>query len=244
MKWIKKLAKALLVLLFGLLALFAILYMIYNKPLPKGESGEKAIELMERIQLAINQPAWDTTRYIEWTFNGSHDFIWDKERHYVQVRWAEHRVLLNPNTIEGIAFKNGKRVEDEGLLEKANLLFINDAFWLNAPAQMSGNRDVKLEAITLENQREALLITYLSGGKTPGDSYLWKFDENGRPEAWQLWLKLFPIGGFEFKWSEWTTLETGAMVSTLREGPVDIKITNLNSYQKANEDIFAELDLL
>ena len=237
----KKLIKGLGILILVLLLLFVGIYLMYNQPLPKGETGAKATALAQKMQQAINQTAWDSTRYVEWTFIGSHHFVWDKERHLVQVKWGDYRVLLNPNKIEGIAYENGQKIDDPSIIKKANSLFINDAFWLNAPAQMAGNRDVKLEAVDLEGNKEGLLITYPSRGDTPGDAYLWILDENGLPTAWQMWVKVVPIGGLEFSWEEWTTLATGAKIATKHQSLLNIPITNLKSYQVAAKDIFSEM---
>ncbi len=243
MKLLKKLLKGLLALMLLIVVGFGVIYLLFNKPLPEGEEGQKAEALAAKMQEAIGLEAWEHTRYVEWTFKGMHHYVWDKQRHLVQVSWGDHRVLLNPNTNEGIVYTSGQRVEAPDLVRKASQFFTNDAFWLNAPAQMAGNREVKLEAVTLENQDEALLITYLSGGDTPGDSYLWILDEGGLPKAWQLWVKIIPIGGLEFSWDEWVELPSGAMIATQKEGPISISIEDLKSYQVAEGvDLFAELE--
>lgn len=233
--------RLLLVLVAIAATLFLVLYLVYDKPRPTGESGARALALVDRIQNAVNQSAWERTRYIEWTFRGTHHYVWDKQRHLVQVTWDEHRVLLNANTGKGQAYTDGQEVNDRSLLQTANAYFTNDAFWLSAPNQLGGDRALQFEAVDLGEGTEGLLVTYLAGGVTPGDAYLWKLDETGLPQSYQMWVSILPIGGFEFSWEGWETLPTGAKVSTLHDGLTTIPITNLNSYQDTPNDIFGPI---
>jgi hypothetical protein len=235
MKWIKRTFKFLGILILILFIVAIGVYLAYNEPLPKGKEDTRAIELVQKIQAAINQPAWDSTHYVEWSFFGVHHFVWDKKRHLVKVSWDEYDVLLNPNTITGIVYENGIEITDQSInssiIETANQYFINDAFWLNAPAQIAGD-DRKLETVTLEDGSEGLLVTYLSGGVTPGDSYLWILDDKGLPKAWKMWVGILPIGGIETSWEKWVTLPTGAKIATIHDGGIaSVPITNLKSYQ-------------
>jgi len=242
----KKIAKGFGIFLLILIVLFAIIYFMYNKPLPEGEEGPQAQALVEKIKEAINQEAWDTTRYVEWTFRETNHYVWDKERHLVRAKWEAYEVFFNPSTGNAIIYKNGKRqAYDQSIIDKARFNFTNDAFWLNAPAQLD-RENILHEVVILENGEEALLITYQTGGVTPGDSYLWILDENGLPKAWQMWVNILPIGGLEVSWEDWTTLSTGAKVATMHHaGPLGVPITNLKAYQDGNkrwkEDIFKEL---
>lgn len=238
---IKKILRALLYVLVFLLVVGTVLFFVYDKPLPTGEAGPRAEALAQKMQAAIGQEAWEQTRYVEWTFRGGHHYVWDKYRHVVEVKWDNHRVLLNPTVVTGLAFTDGQASSDAELIQTANAYFINDAFWLNAPAQLAGNREVLLQAVDLEEGGEGLLVTYQSGGVTPGDSYLWILDDTGLPTAWQMWVGILPIGGLEFSWENWEELPTGAKVSTLHNGPFAIPITNLKTYQTAEQDLFEAL---
>ena len=70
---------------------------------------------------------------------------------------------------------------------------------------------------TLKNGKEALLVTYNSGGTTPGDSYLWHLDPTGKPISFQMWVDILPIGGLEASWDDWTTTESGAQLPTFHK---------------------------
>jgi hypothetical protein len=244
----KKIMKGVGILLVVLLCLGFSLYLIYNKPLPQGEKGEEALALVRKIQTAINQNAWDKTRYIEWTFRGANHYVWDKKRHLVRVKWDDYEVFLNPSTLKGQIYKNNEPEEyDTEIMDKANFNFTNDAFWLNAPSQLK--RDgMEYRTVVMDDGSKALLVTYMTGGVTPGDSYLWILDEDGLPKAWQMWVNIIPIGGLEVSWADWTTLSTGAKIATTHDaGFLSIPISNVKSYQTWQEgglgkDIFEGMD--
>ncbi len=244
---LKKIGKVFLYLLVLLIFLFVGLYFVYNKSLPEGKEGEEAQQLVQKIKTAINQTAWDSTTYVEWTFRGAHDFIWDKKRNFVQVVFGANRVLLNANNKTGLVYENDVLTDNSDFIQTAYTFFINDAFWLNAPAQLWAD-NMRYQAVDLPSGDKGLLATYLTGGVTPGDSYLWILGENGLPKAWQMWVSIIPIGGLEFSWENWMTLSSGAKVATRHDGGLlSIPITNVKSYQTWQEggysnDIFKDLE--
>jgi hypothetical protein len=61
--------------------------------------------------------------------------------------------------------------------------------------------------VILEDGSEGLLVSYTSGGVTPGDHYLWILEASGLPKAWRMWVNIIPIGGLEFGWTDWTAPE-------------------------------------
>jgi hypothetical protein len=79
-----------------------------------------------------------------------------------------------------------------------------------------------------DGNEKHLLVTYTSGGSTPGDSYLWKLDENKRPTAFKMWVSIIPVGGLEAKWKDWVETQSGMVLSTKKTVfGIPIKITNL-----------------
>jgi hypothetical protein len=54
----------------------------------------------------------------------------------------------------------------------------------------------------MQDNQEALMITYASGGSTPGDSYVWFVDQNYMPKAWRMWVSIIPV--VETTWEEKT----------------------------------------
>lgn len=243
LKWI---GIGFLVLIVGLF----IAGWIISEPLPEGKSGPEAEALAKKMQAATHQLAWDTTAIISWNFAERHDLLWDRHRKLVQVNWSENKVILNTqNHLEGIAWENGKQLSDEDAKEKLNeawAYFCNDSFWLNAPGKIF-DPGTSRKIVELEDGNQALMISYSSGGVTPGDSYLWILDENGLPVKWKMWVSILPIGGLEATWDNWQQLPTGAKVATTHKiGWYESTLTGIkvgNDWQEIglDEDPFAPM---
>lgn len=212
-------------LLLGLLAAW-----ILHEPLPKGRSGPAADALARKMLAAVDAAAWDSTAVVQWTFAGRHHYLWDKERDYCRVQWSDREVLLDLNTITGKAREGGQWLEGEAASEevqRAWSFFANDSFWLNAVVKAFDPGTTR-RIVPLEDGTEGLLVHYSSGGVTPGDSYLWILDEDGRPRAWKMWVQVLPIGGVTATWEEWTTLATGAKIATAhRNALFELRITDV-----------------
>lgn len=229
-RWLKWLLGILLVLAIG----GYIFMKSMNEPIPSGATGPKADELAQKMLTAINNNAWDTTHIVQWSFPGGHDYIWDKRRHFTQVKWDNKRALIDLNTVQGKVWVDGKEIRDEStadIIQKAWAYWCNDSFWLNAPAK-AFDGGVERRYVENYNGQEALLVTYKGGGNTPGDSYLWIFGEDGLPVSYKMWVSIIPIGGIEATWKDWVTLSTGAKIAsnhTITKMNVDIPITNLKA---------------
>ncbi len=115
------------------------------------------------------------------------------------------------------------------LIEKRPFpIFNNDLFWVGGTLTRFLIFGTERSVVPLENGSEALLVTYKSGGTTPGDSYLWHLDASGKPESFQMWVDILPIGGLETSWTDWTTTASGANLPTFHKFLVfGIEITDL-----------------
>jgi hypothetical protein len=225
--------------IIGIIACLTVGYFALNEKMPTGEKGEKAEALAQKMLQAVNKTAWDSTQIISWTHKSTHHYLWDKKRNLAQVQWDTYKVLLNANNISGIVSQNEQIIKDpteaNKILQKTYKMFINDAFWLNPIVKIYDN-GVERKLVKRNNGEEALLVTYASGGVTPGDSYLWLSDTNGVPTAWKIWAKILPIGGVEFSWSDWQTLGTGAKVATMHQSKpfsLQLPVTNLKAATNA-----------
>lgn len=245
MKWLKRLGIFFLVVII----IIAGLFFMYNESKPVGKSGAEADTLAQKMFQAIDKTAWDSTTYVQWTFKGMHSFLWDKDRHFVKVTWDDNEVLLDTKKVTGKAFIAGVAQSGETadkLVQNAWSFFCNDSFWLNAPAK-AFDIGTERSIVELEDGSQGLMVSYTSGGVTPGDSYLWILDENGLPKSWKMWVKIIPIGGMEFSWEKWTDLTTGAKIATFHtSSALDLDISNLKAgidlnAMGLNDDPFSSL---
>lgn len=123
-------------------------------------------------------------------------------------------MILEPATQSGVVLngENYSAEESTAFINTAWNYFNNDSFWLCAPYKLF-DPGKERSLVTLKDGREGLMITYTSGGSTPGDSYVWILDDYQMPVAIKMWVSILPIGGMEFTWENYQTLSTGAMVA-------------------------------
>ncbi|PIA81968.1 hypothetical protein BFR04_11725 [Gaetbulibacter sp. 4G1] len=202
------------------LLFFGFIFFKYNEELPTGIQGEKADALAYRMLDALDYDAYKNTNYIEWTYKKRHHFEWKKDENICDVFWKEYRVSLNLKDYKlSKVFVHSFKMKGEmadSLISEAIEIFNNDSFWLVAPYKVF-DKGAERRLVTQSNGEEALLVTYSSGGTTPGDSYLWLFDETGKPKSFKMWTSLLPIDGLEASWSDWITTDSGAQLPTFHK---------------------------
>ncbi len=232
----KKIFKLLKILVLSILALLVIaiatLYLSLNKQLPEGISGSDADNFALKIQEAVKHDRYLDTDYIQWSFRNKHHYLWNKQQGIAKVQWDNHTAYLDLNNPDNsyLENKNIKKEEKQELIATAFAYFNNDSFWIVAPHKLF-DKGVTRQLVTLENNSKGLLVTYNSGGTTPGDSYLWKVDKNYVPKSYQMWVSIIPIGGIEATWRGWTTTESGAYLSQKHELlGFGIPISNLRAW--------------
>ena len=239
---------AFIILAVFLLILTVIGFMTHESK-PAANPSAAADQLAQKMMMAVNKTAWDTTNIISWDFAGRNQYLWDKSRNFVKVIMGKNTVLLNTKAVDGIAFKDGKELSGKAAntqIQKAWKNFCNDSFWLNAPVK-AFDIGTKRSIVTTKDGREAMMVHYESGGVTPGDSYAWLLDENGMPTSYKMWVKIIPVGGLEFTWQDWVTLDTGAKVASLHKSKFfdlsikDIKGSTDLAAHGLTEDPFAKL---
>ena len=218
-KVIKIIAGIVVFLTLPSLLLFGFLYFKYNEDLPTGVPGEQADALAHKMLNALDYKAYNATNVIEWTFKKRHHYVWNKAKNTCEVYWKNNKVVLDLNNTSKSkvyihSFKNESEMAPK-LIKKALNYFNNDSFWLVAPYKVF---DAGVERqLVKTNTQNALLVTYTTGGSTPGDSYLWMLDDSGKPTAFKMWTSILPINGLEASWSQWTTTESGAQLPTFHK---------------------------
>lgn len=216
-KTIKIIAGVLIFLTLPSLLFFGYLYFRYHEDLPLGTDPEQADVLANKMLNALDYEAYQNTNYIEWMFKKRRFYKWKKDRQTCMVYWKDYKVDLNLNNHDlSIAYIHNFNVEGEigkDLIAKAVKYFNNDSFWLVAPYKIF-DEGTKRGVVTLDDGNQGLLVTYTTGGTTPGDSYLWHFDSTGKPKSFQMWVSILPINGLEASWTDWTATESGAQLPT------------------------------
>ena len=202
------------------LLLFGFLYFKYDEDLPHGISGKPADVLAQNMLNSLNYKAFEETAVITWTFKGRRHYKWDKINHTCAVEWEDYKVVLDlRHHHKSKAFVHGFTLESDlskEYIAKALKYYNNDSFWLVGPYKVF-DPGTKREVVDLPNNKKGLLVTYTSGGSTPGDSYLWLLDENYKPTAFKMWVSILPIDGLEASWSDWTVTQTGAELPTFHK---------------------------
>ena len=199
------------------LLFIGFLYVKYDEDLPEGIEGTEANQLATQMLDALNEEAYLNTDYLEWTFKGIHHYKWYKTDKSCEVSWDSITVILDlENHDNSKVFAEQEEyngIEKHDYIHKAEAYFNNDSFWLVAPYKVF-DPGTERRLVTTEDGKKSLLVTYTTGGTTPGDSYLWHFDESGKPKSYQMWVDILPIDGLEASWDNWITTESGAILPT------------------------------
>lgn len=234
----KKFFKVLGVIIILIIGFSAIYYFANDEPVPKGKKGKEAEELANKMLDAINYTAFKNTEILEWNFRNEHFYYWEKSKNLVKVEWENNRVLLNlKDNSKSTVFLDDKEINNPEIIQNALNFFNNDSFWLVAPYKIFDPGTER--SIVTHEGKEALLVTYTSGGSTPGDSYLWILDKNYFPTSYKMWANIVPIGGVAATWSDWKNTEAGIKLPTkhkLSLFGLEIEMGNVKAFnKKANE---------
>ncbi len=222
------------ILALGILAIIILLW-VKHEPLPKGQGGPEAEALAQQMLSTLNYQAFEKTRYLEWSYrNGANQFLWDKKMGKVEVQWDDYTANLDLVHLQNsTVYENGKAIpsgKSKKLIQRALKHFNNDSFWLVAPYKIF-DKGTQRSLVNLEDGTQGLLVTYTSGGTTPGDSYLWLLNENGFPNAYKMWVEIIPVGGLEASWDDWIISESGAFLPKSHQlGPVTLDMGNVKGY--------------
>ncbi len=228
----KKVLKWILIIIVVFLVGLFVATKIMSKNIPTGKTGPEAEALTNKILDRLNKPAWDSLQYVRWTFfRGEHHYVWDRTNNTALIEWSDYSVMMKLDNLTADIVKNGEQVLDtndqyESIKATAWSFWCNDSFWLYAPFKL---RDEGIKRTLIEEDgKQGLLVTYETGGTTPGDSYLWWVDDTGLPTSYDMWTSIIPIKGINSTWTNWEELPGGAMLAkTHKLGPVEMSLSNL-----------------
>ena len=153
-------------------------------------------------------PAWNEARYFAFTFNveregknvASYAQAWDRFTGDYRVSGKNRdgddvRVVMNVNTKQGKAWKNGQPVADPAdLLTFGYRRFINDTYWLlmgfksfdpGVTRTYDGEKSDACGAI-----HDVVKLSFSNVGLTPGDVYwMWVNRDTGLLDQWHMKLE-------------------------------------------------------
>lgn len=238
MKSILKVIKWLLILVVSLVVIGFITMKVMSEDRPDPIPNTDADAVANEMLAALNQPAWDTLRYLKWEFMAGHKYLWDKQSNNAVVSWGVNKVIMDLDKVDGKAYENGILLEGDkasGMIQQAWGFWCNDSFWMFAPFKVFDPGTTR-SIVETGDEHTGLMITYESGGVTPGDSYLWLLDGNNMPTAYKMWT-FIPLKGMYMSWEGWKTLKGGSKVA------VSHKSSMLSFDMKGVEEGYTPSDL-
>ena len=108
---------------------------------------------------------------------------------------------------------NNAGIGSQSLFKDTDLQVFHDIMHLDYFSVVYFTKAIMKHMIKQKNGPDALLVTYISGGNTPGDSYLWQLDEQGIPISFKMWVQIIPVHGISASWEQWITTESGAKLA-------------------------------
>ena len=223
-----------------------------SEKVPESQEGEEADRIAKEMLLNLNKAAFDTIPYLSWEFfRPGQKYLWNKTINQAVIEWDDYKVTMNLNSQQAIATKGSVLLEAddlENIKSKAWSNWCNDSFWLIAPFKAFDPGTTRA-VVKTEEAAYGLMISYKSGGVTPGDKYLWLLDKNYRPTGWKMWTQILPVQGMYTPWYGWTQVQ-GAWFSVKHK--FVSKEVQLNKLMAGNhisdfglkEDPFKELNNL
>lgn len=227
-----KILKYLGIIIAVIAGVLLLTYFILDSAPPEGKSGKEADDLARNILKAINYQKYQQTDFIEWTFRKKNRYKWNKATGTVIAKIGNDSVFLDLKVPKNnkVLQRNSSQPAEK-IINNAIKNFNNDSFWVVAPFKLFDS-GTKRSLVDLSDESKGLLITYTYGGSTPGDSYLWKVDQDYRPISYQMWVSIIPIGGLEVSWQNWTKMKSGIYLAKTHKilNLLDIPISDLRAY--------------
>ena len=181
------------------------------------------------------------TRYVQFTFQleregkiaSQREHLWDRFEGRSKLQWrdrekdTDYLTYFNTNTRKGTVYKNKIEITGSGateLLDKSYAWYINDSYWLLAPAKLEDpglNLSIDKER-SQQSGQTVLHLTFENVGLTPGDRYWLYIDHQGKIGQWEFVLQ----SGYKnkFDWLDERDCGEGLRFST-RKVSVDGKTT-------------------
>ena len=214
-------------------------------------SDASAISIADEVMHAMGgREAWDTSRYIGWTFFGRRSHLWDKVTmlNRIDIPGDSLSMIIDLNTKSGRVSKNGLEITNSDTLstylQKAYNMWINDSYWLVMPYKLKDSgvtlKSAGKDTTTLGAEADVLQLTFKDVGVTPGNKYLVYVDEESRlVTQWDFFTStLDSLPRFQSPWPNYKQygdlLLSGGQIAGNQL--TDIKVT-----QSVDKNIFENL---
>lgn len=214
-------------------------------------SDQEAMDIADEVMDAMGgRQAWDTSRYITWTFFGRRTHTWDKigRMNRIDIPSDNLSVIIDLENKTGSAIKNGKTITQPDTLaqyiENGYKMWINDSYWLVMPFKLKDSgvtlTSVGKDTTTLGATSDVLQLTFNEVGVTPQNKYLVYVDEESRlVTQWDFYATAEDsVARFQSPWPNYKKfgdlLLSGGQIAGNRLS--DIKVS-----QTLENDVFSKL---
>jgi hypothetical protein len=197
---------------FFLLAVvtLSIVQLVHCSSMPTGQPGAAAEKLAAKMQEAAAYKEWQNIQAATFVFRGDDRVFWDKRRKLVEIKSKSNLVQFSELTGKSLCFDGERRILEgcEELTQAAIKKYYNHTFWIN-PAFHIMSPGTARELV----DGTKLLVRYASGGSTPGDTYLFTLDDEGKITEMQMWVSILMIKGIRASFSDYQEVSKGIRVA-------------------------------
>lgn len=213
-------------------------------------SDLRAIEIADEVMKAMGgREHWDDARYLNWSFFGKRNHVWDKLTGNIRIEAPEDSMtyLMNINSMEGKVWKGIAPIENPDTLKKfllsAKSMWINDSYWLVMPFKLKDSgvtlKYVGQDTTEVGQKADILSLTFENVGFTPENKYhvyvdletrlinQWTFFTNKNDEAPR----------FSTPWSDYIAYGPILLSGNRGRG----QLTEIAVYHELSEKVFTDL---
>lgn len=207
------------------------LAMLECSSLPKGEAGPQAEALAQKMLKAADYEKWLSVQAISFAFRVDDKIFWDKKRKLIEVQFDKKLIQFSELSGKSLCFEGERRLLDEcgELTQKAIKRFYNHTFWINPAFHVTAPGTSRA---IVNDDGEKLLVSYASGGATPGDSYLFNVDEEGKIANMRMWVSVLFVKGITAKFGEYKSIEPGIRLALTHKvgGVASVDLSDVKIY--------------
>jgi hypothetical protein len=183
-------------------------------------SDPKAVEVARAVMKRLGgREAWESTRYLTWSFFGSRRHLWDRHTGDVRIEGTDREsgetylILMNIHSVTGRVWRGDAEVTEpeplEEMLQQGTSAWINDSYWLVMPYKLLAPgvtlKDLGERPMTDGRPARVLELTFTDVGETPRNKYhVYVARETGLVEQWDFFADRDDAEPrFRIPWRNW-----------------------------------------